>query len=341
MSIYPTPPAGTGTGHGFARETRPGTRGAVPFEPCLNPATVSGVDLPDFLALAAAAGFTAVELSIQQAQRLGAARVRDLLAEHGLHVTAASGILPAGPVLPAPLLVEPATYAEHVQTLPARLATFTELSCPVATIVLNPFSALQQDEARALARRRIAHLAEVAADYGVRLAVEAVSVTGGLPPDLDGPYPVAASVPDVAELLHGSGTANAAVLVDSFHWAAAGADPEHITGLLGDDATGSCTCPIGHVQIADTPRADTNLGADTSGARRGWTDERRLFPGDGTLDWRSFAAALTQAGYAGPVSVELFNPELRALPTDEIAARSHRAATSCWTRATTDKEVPL
>ncbi|CUU61219.1 Sugar phosphate isomerase/epimerase [Parafrankia irregularis] len=286
---------------------------AAPFRPCLNPATLSGVDLPDFLALAAAGGFTAVELSIQQVQALGAARVRDLLAEHGLTVAAASGILPAGPVLPAPLLVDSAAYDEHLRTLPTRLTTFAALGCPVATTVLNPYSSLRQSESLALARTRIAQLADTAADYGVRLAVEAVSITDGLPPELDGPHPVAVTLPAVAELLHDSGTANAAVLVDSFHWAVAGADPGHITAL----GTGG----VGHVQIADVPH---------TGTARGWTDGLRLFPGDGALRWSVFADALHRVGYHGPASVELFNPVLRALPEDEIAARSHRAATGCW-----------
>ncbi|RDG36259.1 sugar phosphate isomerase/epimerase family protein [Streptomyces corynorhini] len=278
------------------------------------PATLSGVDLLDFLALAAAAGFEAVELSIQQAQHLGAARVRDLLDEYGLKVSAASGILPAGPVLPAPLLVDAAAYAEHLESLPARLKTFAELGCPVATTVLNPYSVLDQNEALPLARKRIAQLADAAAEYGVRLAVEAVSVTSGLPPELDGPHPVVATLPDVAELVHESGTVNAAVLVDSFHWAVAGADPGHITALgMGG---------VGHIQIADIPH---------TGTPRGWTDALRLFPGDGTLDWPVFADALDRVGYTGTASVELFNPFRRALAEDEISARSHRAATGCWT----------
>ncbi|SNQ47601.1 Sugar phosphate isomerase/epimerase [Frankia canadensis] len=290
-----------------------GVGAAAPFRPCLNPATLSGVDLPDFLTLAAAGGFTAVELSIQQAQAMGAGRVRDLLSEHGLTVAAASGILPAGPVLPAPLLVDTAAYDEHLMSLPARLKTFAALGCPVATSVLNPYSSLGQSEALALARTRIAHLADTAAEYGVCLAVEAVSVREGLPSELNGPHPVAATLPAVAELLHDSGSRNAAVLVDSFHWAVAGADPGHITAL----GTGG----VAHVQIADVPHV---------GAAHGWTDRLRLFPGDGALNWSAFANALHQVGYHGPASVELFNPVLRALPEGEIAARSHQAATGCW-----------
>jgi sugar phosphate isomerase/epimerase len=78
------------------------------------------------------------------------------------------------------------------------------------------------------------------------------------------------------------------------------------------------------VQIADTPNGRT------AGEL---TDSQRLFPGDGALAWPSFADALARAGYAGPVSVELFNPDLRALPAGEIARMSHHAATHCFTLA--------
>ncbi|MEU6889913.1 sugar phosphate isomerase/epimerase family protein [Streptomyces viridosporus] len=286
------------------------------FAPCLNPATLSGLPLDQFLAVAAGAGFPTVEVSIQQAQAHGIGPLRDLLREFGLTVAAASGILPAGPVLPAPLLVDPGTYRACLHGLDGRLEAMAALGCTVATTVLNPRSPLDTLQARAVARERIAQLADAAAGRGVRLAVEAVSVQTGLPADLDGPHPVAGTLPQLAELLHDTRAEGVGVLVDSFHWAAAGADPAHITGL-GPGA-------ITHVQLADAP-ADRGV--------RELADAQRLFPGDGALNWTVFADALTQAGYAGPVSVELFNPALRALPAGEIARLSHHAATGCWTPA--------
>ncbi|GHB57717.1 hypothetical protein GCM10010377_55960 [Streptomyces viridiviolaceus] len=90
------------------------------FVPCLNPATLSGLPLREFLAVAAGAGFPTVEVSIQQAQAHGTGPLRDLLQELGLTVAAASGILPAGPVLPAPLLVDPDTYRACLHGPPTR-----------------------------------------------------------------------------------------------------------------------------------------------------------------------------------------------------------------------------
>ncbi|MEH0420521.1 sugar phosphate isomerase/epimerase family protein [Streptomyces sp. B21-083] len=293
----------------------PSTDVAGRFVPCLNPATLTGLPLPEFLALAAGAGFPTVEVSVQQAQAHGLARLRDLLQELGVRVAAASGILPAGPILPAPLLVDPDTYRACLDGLNGRLEAMATLGCTVATTVLNPRSPLTTTRARALARERIVQLATAAAAHGVRLAVEAVSIRTGLPPGLDGPHPVVDSLPQLAELLHDTGTGHAGVLVDSFHWAAAGADPAHITGL----APGA----IAHVQIADIPAGHT----------ASVTDAQRLFPGDGALPWPAFTDALTRTGYDGTVSVELFNPALRALPAGEIARLSHHAATRCFTPA--------
>ncbi|MFE2534946.1 sugar phosphate isomerase/epimerase family protein [Streptomyces sp. NPDC059371] len=284
------------------------------FVPCLNPATLSGIPLDQFLALAAGAGFPTVEVSIQQAQTYGIPALRNLLQELGLTVAAASGILPAGDVLPAPLLVDPDTYRACLAGLDRRLKAMADLGCTVATTVLNPRSSLPSGPARALAAQRIRDLSDTAAPYGIRLAVEAVSVRSDLPAELDGPHPVLDTLPQLAALLQESGARNAGVLVDSFHWAAAGSDPAHLAAL----GPGRIT----HVQIADIP-AGTDAGE--------LTDGQRLFPGDGALSWNTFADALTACGYEGPLSVELFNPQLRALPAGEIARLSHHAATRCWT----------
>lgn len=288
----------------------------VPFAPCLNPATLSGVSLPRFLSLASAGGFGAVEVSIQQAQALGIPQVRGLLAAGGLTVAAASGILPAGPVLPAPLLVDPDTYRACLEGLDERLGAMAALGCTVATTVLNPRSALPQGEALRVAGQRIGELADAAADHGVVLAVEAVGPLEGLPPELDGPNPVAGTLPELAELLEQTGRGNARALVDSVHWAAAGGDPGHIHAL----GVGA----VAHVQIADLPSVPPQLG---------WSDAVRLFPGEGGLSWTVLAQALTDVGYAGTASVELFNPDLRALPEDEIVRRSQQGAAGCWTSA--------
>lgn len=289
------------------------TDSATGFVPCLNPATLTGTGLEAFVRLAAAAGFPAVELSIQQVVTQEPEKTRDILAEHGIAVAAASGILPAGPVLPAPLLVDDAAYAACLEGLAERLAAFATVGCPTATIVLNPRSSRDTNAALAVAAERLGHLARAADEHAVQLAVEVVGVTQALDTALGGANRVARTIPQLQALLERVDRENVTVLVDSFHWAATGSDLLHLAGLGAFQ--------IGHVQIADVPPG-VPYGA--------YSDEMRLFPGDGPLDWGAFGEALNAHGYSGAVSVELFNPELRRIPDPEIAARAHRAATECW-----------
>jgi sugar phosphate isomerase/epimerase len=284
------------------------TAGPPPFTPCLNPATLTGLGLEEFLRLAAGAGFTEVEVPIQQVTAYGPERTRALLGALGLRAAAASGILPAGPVMPHPVLTSDAVYAGAREGLASRLAAFQVIGCPVATIVFNPRTPGDPQAARSTAAARVSDRAAACADHGITLAVEAVSVTRGLPAELDGPAEVAATLPQLRDLLQP--TARVTACVDSFHWAAAGSDPRHLDGL-----------PVGHVQIADAPPAVPACQ---------WTDAMRLFPGDGTLNWAVLGSALRAAGYHGAVSVELFNPRLRALPEAEIARCALDAARRCW-----------
>lgn len=283
-----------------------------PFTPCLNPATLTGLGFEDFLRLAASADFTAVEVPVQQVLAYGPARTRALLDSLGLSAAAASGILPAGPVLPHPVLVGDDAFEAAREGLPQRLAALQAVSCSVATIVLNPRIPGDPEAARATAIARIGSLARLCADHGITLAVEAVGVRSGLPADLDGTEEVAVTLPQLRALLDQADgpPGSLAACVDSFHWAAAGADPGHLDGL-----------PVAHVQIADTPPG-------VPAAQ--WTDAMRLFPGDGSLDWAVLAGALQAAGYSGAVSVELFNPQLWALPEQDIAQRALDAARGCW-----------
>ncbi|MWA02738.1 TIM barrel protein [Actinomadura sp. LD22] len=284
------------------------------FAACLNPATVSGLSFEQVARLAAANGIGLIEASIQQIVAYGPTRAADLLDELGIQVAAACGLLPDGPVLPHPLLVDPPTFLHAVDGLETRLEAFGAIGCRVATIVLNPRTDLDGSFAHDLAAERLGMLGGACAEHGLTLAVEPVGVQAGLPPCLDGQSPFITGLQELVQFLHAVGDVTAAaalgVCVDSFHWAAAGADPAQLTGLAPSR--------IAHVQVADTPATVTP---------ECWTDEMRLFPGDGTLPWPEFLRALTDAGYTGPLSVELFNPALRRLPDHLIAQRALSAVT--------------
>jgi 4-hydroxyphenylpyruvate dioxygenase len=83
---------------------------------------------------------------------------------------------------------------------------------------------------------------------------------------------------------------------------------------VGDTLAGIGDVPgekIFFVQLADAPR----LTMDTLS----WSRHYRNFPGQGDLDVAGFLRAALAAGYAGPLSLEIFNDDFRAGPTRPIA----------------------
>jgi 4-hydroxyphenylpyruvate dioxygenase len=92
--------------------------------------------------------------------------------------------------------------------------------------------------------------------------------------------------------------------LDSFH-----------TLSLGDDLAGlSQAVPpekLFFLQLADAPRLSMDVLS--------WSRHHRLFPGQGELPVADFLRAVLDAGYAGPLSLEIFNDEFRAAPSRRIA----------------------
>ena len=88
------------------------------------------------------------------------------------------------------------------------------------------------------------------------------------------------------------------LIVDSFHTLALGDDPAGIAHVPGDK--------LFFVQLADAPA----LTMDVLSLSR----HHRTFPGQGALDVAGFLRAVHASGYAGPLSLEVFNDEFRAAP---------------------------
>ncbi len=99
------------------------------------------------------------------------------------------------------------------------------------------------------------------------------------------------------------------VILDSFHTLALGDDPSGIVEIPGER--------IFFVQLADAPV----LAMDVLE----WSRHFRCFPGQGEFDLAGFLAPVLQAGYSGPLSLEVFNDGFRAAPPRGIAADGLRA----------------
>lgn len=129
------------------------------------------------------------------------------------------------------------------------------------------------------------HLGELAQARGIRIAYEGL-----------------AWAPHVHDHRHAwrivQGVDHGAIglALDSFHSLARGIPSSSILDIAGDR--------IFFVQLADAPRMQLDYLS--------WSRHYRNMPGQGALPLVDYVAALMSVGYAGPLSLEIFNDRLRA-----------------------------
>ena len=99
------------------------------------------------------------------------------------------------------------------------------------------------------------------------------------------------------------------IILDSFHSLSRGIPSDSICAIPGDK--------IAFVQLADAPRLDMDLLY--------WSRHYRNFPGQGGLPVDDYVAEIRKTGYAGPLSLEIFNDRFRGWSADLIAADGLRS----------------
>ena len=114
---------------------------------------------------------------------------------------------------------------------------------------------------------------------------------------------------DAWEIVRRADHANVGLILDSFHTLARGIDPETIRRIPGDR--------IFFVQLADAPLIDMDMLY--------WSRHFRNMPGEGDLAVTDFMTAVMATGYAGPVSLEIFNDQFRGGSPETIAKDGHRS----------------
>lgn len=97
--------------------------------------------------------------------------------------------------------------------------------------------------------------------------------------------------------------------LDSFHTLALRDDPSGIAQLPGDK--------IFFMQLADAPWVNTDVLTHSR--------HYRCFPGQGELEVTAFTKAALDAGYTGPLSLEIFNDEFRSAPARANAVDAKRS----------------
>ncbi|OZF05630.1 sugar phosphate isomerase/epimerase family protein [Rhodococcoides fascians] len=146
---------------------------------------------------------------------------------------------------------------------------------------------------RDLSASQLHALGEAAAEHGATVMFEALAWGTHIN-----------RIADVEDALRRADHPSLSLVVDTFHLYAAGDGIEQIHAL---DPRG-----IGFLQVADAPWMDLELIQ--------WSRNHRCFPGDGEFDVLAPVAGVIEAGYTGPLSLEIFNPGYRERPAADVAA---------------------
>ncbi|WP_051338261.1 bifunctional sugar phosphate isomerase/epimerase/4-hydroxyphenylpyruvate dioxygenase family protein [Streptomyces flavidovirens] len=257
---------------------------------CIATVSVSG-SLTEKLEAVARAGFDGVEIFENDLLGcpLSPEQIRERAESLGLGIDLYQPFRDFEAVTPG-RLADNLRRAEHKFRVMERLGTDMMLVCS------NVSPGAVDDDALAAEQLRL--LAERAADHGIKIAYEALS--WGRHVDT---YLHAWRIVRMAD------HPNLGACLDSFHILSRGSDPGGIEVIPGDK--------IFFVQLADAPL----LAMDVLQ----WSRHYRCFPGQGGFDLAGLLAHVVRTGYAGPLSLEVFNDSFRQADTGRTAVDGMRS----------------
>jgi len=265
-------------------------RGGVALRTSIATVSLSG-DLDEKLQAIAAAGFQGVE--IFENDFLSSSRtpreVGRMLADLGLECVAFQPFRDFEG-LPEPQRSRALARAER------KFALMQELGTDLMLVCSNVSPAAQGGIDRAAADFRT--LGERAAAQGLRIGYEALA-WGRHVNDYR----------DAWEVVRRADHPAVGLILDSFHTLARRSPLEPIRAIPGDR--------IVLVQLADAPLVEMDLLS--------WSRHLRCMPGQGDLPLVPFLQALGATGYAGPLSLEIFNDRFRAGSSRQIAIDGQRS----------------
>ncbi|MGW0705340.1 bifunctional sugar phosphate isomerase/epimerase/4-hydroxyphenylpyruvate dioxygenase family protein [Streptomyces sp. NPDC002643] len=255
-------------------------------------ATVSlSGSLTEKLSAAARAGFDGVEIFENDllASPLSPEDIRARCADLGLSIDLYQPMRDIEAV-PAEEFARNLRRARHKFELMRRLGADTVLVC-------SSVHPLAEDD-DALAAYHLRQLADLAQDFGIRVAYEALAWGRHV-----STYRHAWRIVEAAD--HPAlGTC-----LDSFHILARGSDPKGIEDIPGEK--------IFFLQLADAPLMAMDVLQ--------WSRHYRCFPGQGGFDVAGLVKHVIAAGYDGPLSLEVFNDVFRQAEAGPTAVDAHRS----------------
>lgn len=280
---------------------------------CLNGVTAGGgLALPEFIHLAKDNGFAGVEFSI------GA--VADIIDRDGADAFAlfdGAGITPGAFGLPTEWRKDEETFQKGLNELPRLAKAAQSIGCTRCCTWVSPNGGIPVAEYKAQSIARWAQIAKVLDEYGVHYGVEFLGPRHfRTEPENVWFYDIQGGLEAAEETMQQSGTQNVGLLVDVWHWYTSGGNLMDLASIPVEQ--------IVHVHINDAP----DIPRDEQ------IDSVRLLPGEsGVIDIKGFLQTLKALGYDGPVAVETFSDELKALPPQEAARRAGEAVRKVWDEA--------
>jgi 2-keto-myo-inositol isomerase len=160
--------------------------------------------------------------------------------------------------------------------------------------VMSPVDRSRGDVARAAASVR--EVGDIAARHGARLALEFNSQCEQIN-----------TLAAMREILAKAAHPHVGLLVDAYHLGRSGARPGDLKDVAGDE--------IAYVQFSDVPRTGLVAGQALD----------RLPPGQGSVPFKEFFAAIERTGYAGYCSYEAPNPSAWARDPAAVAREAIEA----------------
>ncbi|SDL54869.1 4-hydroxyphenylpyruvate dioxygenase [Arthrobacter sp. ov407] len=239
----------------------------------------------------AVAGFDGIEIFEQDlvTSPLSPEDVRKLAADLGLTLDLYQPFRDFDSV-PEDLLAANLRRADAKFRLMSRLGMDTMLLCSnVGTATID------DDELRATQLSRLAHLA---GDHGVKVAYEALA-WGKYVNDYEHAHRLVDTVDHP----------NLGTCLDSFHILSRDWDTAPIEAFNPEK--------IFFVQVADAPKLSMDVLS--------WSRHYRVFPGEGQFELATFMGHVVRAGYAGPVSLEVFNDVFRQSDVERTAVDAMRS----------------
>lgn len=281
----------------------------------LNTATVKRASLIEAISLTSSSGLGWIGLWRDRVAEIGVKEARRRLDDAGLHVSSLcrGGFLSTS---------DPQAKAAALEDNRRAIAEAAELGAGELVMVVGGLfsfdganagqasashypvlTAVEKDlaDARERVAEGISQLADEAVAHGVRLALEP------LHPMYVADRAVLSTLGQALDLAEQFDPAAVGVVVDSFHvfW-----DPELAQQIARAGQAGR----ISSYQISDfiLPLAFDSLLS-------------RGYPGDGYVDFASLSRWVTQAGYTGPIEVEIFNQQIWDAPAEEVMDRVKRS----------------